>query len=176
MEHKVVYPIVRTPGGMMSKPFTNPFFEADMSKLFDMSKFDMSKFDMSKMTADMRMPSFDMEGIFTQQRRNMEALTALTQTAMESWQSLFRRQADTARQMMEEQAQTAQAIMACPSPEEKVIKQAEASKAAMDKCLANMRDISETISKCNGQAMETVTLRMNEGLDELRGIIKNRAA
>ncbi len=66
--------------------------------------------------------------------------------------------------------------MACPSTEEKVIKQAEASKAAMEKCIANVRDIAETISKCNGQAIETVSLRMNEGLDELRGIIKNRAA
>jgi phasin family protein len=171
MEQKIVYPIVRTPGGMMSKPFTNPFFEADMSKLFDMSKFDMSK-----MGADMRMPHFDIEALFNQQRRNVEAFTALAQAATESFQSLWRRQADACRQMVEEQAQTAQAIMACPSAEEKVIKQAEASKAALEKCLANMRDIAETISKCNGQAIETVNLRLNEGLDELRGIIKNRAA
>ena len=57
------------------------------------------------------------------------------------------------------------------------MKQAEASKAAIDKCLANVRDIAETVAKCNTQALDTVSNRMNEGLDELRGIIKtNRAA
>lgn len=152
---------------MMSKPFTNPFFEADMSKLFDMSKI----------TGDMRMPQFNFEAATSVHRKNIEACTALNQAAFESLQALWRRQADVARQMMEETMQTMQAIASCPSPEEKVIKQAEASKATMDKCLANVRDITETIAKCNAQALDTVSTRMNEGMDELRGIIKtDRAA
>lgn len=151
----------------MSKPFTNPFFEADMSKMFDMSK----------MTGDMRMPQFNMEAIASLNRKNIEACTALNQATFESFQALWRRQADMARQMMEETAQTLQAIMSTPSPEEKVMRHAEAGKATMDKCLANVRDVTETIAKCNAQAVETVSNRMNEGLDELRGIIKtDRAA
>lgn len=150
----------------MSKPFTNPFFEADMSKFFDMSK----------MTGEFRMPQFDMEAAMTLQRKNIEAWTALNQAMFESFQALCRRQADMARQSMEEMSQTMNAIVSCPSPEEKVIKQAEASKAALDKCLANVRDIAETLAKCNTHAMETVSTRMNEGMDELRGIIKNNRA
>jgi len=151
----------------MSKPFTNPFFEADISKLFDFSKITGGEF---------RMPQFNMEAAATLQRKNMEAYTALNQAMFESFQALCRRQADVARQMMEETTQTVQAIVASPSPEEKVMKQAEASKMAMEKCLANMRDIAETISKCNTQALETVSTRMNEGMDELRGIIKTGRA
>lgn len=151
----------------MSKPFTNPFFEADMSKFFDMSKI----------ASDFRFPQIDMEAAFSLQRKNIEAYTALNQAAFESFQAFYRRQADWARQMIEETSQTAQAVMSCPSPEEKVMKQAEAGKAAMEKCLANVRDLTETIAKCNSQALETVSTRMNEGMDELRGIIKiNRAA
>ena len=151
----------------MSKPFANPFFEADMSKLFDISK----------MSSDLRMPQFDMEAATAVQRRNIEAYTALGQAAFDSFQSLWRRQADVMRQMMEETSQTMQSMAGCATPEEKVIKQVEASKAAMDKCLANVRDVAETVAKCNNQALETVSNRMNEGLDELRGIIKtNRAA
>ena len=79
--------------------------------------------------------------------------------------------------MIEETAQTVQSLSSCATPEEKVIKQAEAGKAAMDKCIANVRDVAETFSKCNTQALDTVCNRMNEGLDELRCIIKtNRAA
>lgn len=150
----------------MSKPFTNPFFEADMTKLFDMSKI----------TGEMRMPQFDIEAAMTLQRRNMEAYTAVSQAVLETFQALWRRQADLGRQAFEEATQTVNAIVSCPTPEEKVIKQAEASKIAMDKCLANVRDISETISKCNNQALETVSTRMNEGLNELRGIIKSSRA
>ena len=150
----------------MSKPFANPFFEADMSKLFDFSK----------MGSDMRMPQIDMEAMMAQQRKNMEAFTALNQAFFESFQALWRRQADMSRQMMEEAGQTMQAIVACPSPEEKVIKQAEASKAALEKCMANVRDIAETLSKCNTQALDTVNTRMNESLDELRGLIKHDRA
>jgi phasin family protein len=154
----------------MSKPFANPFFEADMTKLFPMT-------NMSKMAGDFRMPQWDMEALLTVQRRNMEAYTTLCQAVFESWQSLCRRQADIAKQTMEETAQSVGAVASCPSPEEKVIKQAEVSKMAMEKCLANVRDIAETFAKCNNQALETVSTRMNEGLDELRGIIKtNRAA
>jgi phasin family protein len=151
----------------MSKPYANPFFEADMSKLFPMSK----------MTGDFRMPQWDFEAMTTAHRRNVEAWTALSQAYYESWQSLWRRQADVCRQVVEETAQCVSAVASCPSPEEKVLKQAEVSKLAMEKCLANVRDITETLAKCNTQALETVSTRMNEGMDELRGIIKtDRAA
>ncbi len=151
----------------MSKPFTNPFFEADMSKLFDFSKI----------SGDMKMPQFDMEAFTALQRKNMETYTALNQSIMETVQGIWQRQGEMARQMMEETTQSFQAVMSCPTPQEKLAKQAEASKATMEKCLANMRDIAETVSKCNTQAIETVSTRMNEGMNELRGIIStNKAA
>ena len=34
------------------------------------------------------------------------------------------------------------------------------------------RDVAETLSKCNSQAMEVVTNRLSEGLEELRGMMK----
>ena len=165
----------------MSKPFTNPFFEADM---FDVSKMiggaDMSKmFDMSKMMGDYKMPSMpqmpmlDMEGIVALQRKNMESFAAVSQASYESILALWRRQADSYRQVIEEMTQTMQTIMSCPTPEAKAIKQAEVSKAAMDKYLANLRDASETLAKCNSQAMETVGARVNESLSEMCGMVKN---
>lgn len=149
----------------MSKPFTNPFFEADMTKLFDVSKF----------TGEFPMPQFNTEAFLTAQRKNIEACTALSQAVSESFQSLWRRQGEAVRQMMEEASQTVNAIMSCPTPEDKVIRQAEAGKVAVEKCLANVRDIAETVAKCNNQALETVNTRMSEGLDELRCIVKSRS-
>ncbi len=195
----------------MSKPFTNPFFEADMSKMFDMSKmmggadmakmFDVSKMidmwkpvnwadmskpinwadmykpadwtDMSKMMGDYKMPLFDIEAFSALQRKNMEAFTAMSQASYESMTALWRRQTDSYRQAIEEMMQVVQGIMACPTPEAKAIKQAEVSKAAMDKYIANLRDASETLAKCNTQAMETVGARLNDSLNEVYGMVKN---
>jgi len=154
----------------MSKPFTNPFFEADISKLFDASK----------MSGEWRMPSWptwNAEAWATAQRKNIEAYTAMNQAAWEGMQSLMRRQTEWFRQSWDEASQTVSAITTSPTPEEKIIKQAEASKAAFDKCLANARDIAETMAKVNNQAMETVRSRASESLEEWREIIKtNRAA
>jgi phasin family protein len=91
-------------------------------------------------------------------------------------QAIAHRQAELARQTWEDTSNLVNAIMSSPTPEEKVIRQAEASKAAMEKCMANAREIGETVAKCNYQAMETVSNRLNEGLEELRGIIKNGKA
>ncbi|MGB9152374.1 MAG: phasin family protein [Alphaproteobacteria bacterium] len=150
----------------MSKPFTNPFLETDMSKLFDMSKI----------SGNFNMPQLNMDAATNLHRKNIEACTALNQAALESFQALWRRQADVARQMMEETAQAMQAIVSCPSPEEKMIKHAEASKATMDKCLANVRDVTETVAKCNVHALETVSTHINESMNELRGTMKGASA
>ncbi|MDX2027361.1 MAG: phasin family protein [Alphaproteobacteria bacterium] len=147
----------------MSRPASNPFLESDFGKLMDMSKI-MGEF---------KIPSFNMEAVFAAARRNIEVAAAVNQAAFETAQLIARRQAEWMRQGFEESASLMNAVIATPSPEEKVIRQAEASKAAMEKCMANMRDIAETISRCQTQTMETVSNRMAESVEELRGIIRN---
>jgi hypothetical protein len=161
----------------MSKPSANPFFEADFSKMMDMTKMmDMSKMmDVSKMMGDMKMQAPNMEAIMSVQRRNIEAFSALGQAAFESMQALGRRQAEMVRETMQETANMMNSVMSSPSAEDKVIRQAEVSKAVVDKCIASARDISETLSKSNTQAMETVSNRLSESIEELRGIIKTTA-
>ena len=150
----------------MSKPFSNPFFEADMSKLCDMSK-------MSEM---FRMPPMDMGSLYEIQRRNVETCTIVTQAAYDHMQSLWHRQSEGWRQMMEECSRSMSSLSSAGSPEEKVMRSAEVSKAALEKCLASLRDIAETMARCNTQTMETVSSRVNKGMDEWQGILKNNRA
>ncbi len=159
----------------MSKPASNPFFEADFSKLADFSEMmDMS--NMSKMMGEFKMPFYDAEALMSAYRRNLETVAAVNQAAFETFQTVMRRQADLVRQGIEEATGIVNSVMSSPTPEEKVMRQAEASKAAMDKCLAGARDIAETVSQCQTRNFETVSNRLNEGLEELRGIMKNNKA
>ncbi len=151
----------------MSKNCANPFFESDLSKYFDFSKWGV----------EARLPEVDLEVLAAFQKKNIEAYTALTQAAFESMQAMWRRQSDLFRQMMEETAETLQTVAACSSTEEKLVKHAEVSKAALDKYIASARDVAETFSKCNTQTLDTVSARVTEGMNEFRNVVKiNRAA
>jgi phasin family protein len=150
----------------MSRPAANGFFEADFSKYMDMSK----------MMGEFKMPSMNMEAVMTSHRKNLEACAAVAQAACETMQALARRQGEWMRQCSEECTSMMNAIMAAETPEEKVIRHAEISKAAMDKCMANCREIAETVARTNCQAMEAVSNRMSEGLDEFRDLVRNGKA
>ena len=69
---------------------TNPF------NLFaiDFSKFDLSKLDVTKMLGDVKIPVFDMEAIIAAQRKNIEALNAASQVAVQDMQALAQQQAE----------------------------------------------------------------------------------
>jgi phasin family protein len=145
----------------MSKPAANPFFEVDFSKFADMSK----------MASEFKMPS--MEPMMAMQRRNLEAMSAVNQAAYENMQTLARRQMDMMRQGMEDMMGMMSGMMAAPSsPQEKVMRQAEASKMAVEKCIANAKDVAETLNKSNAQAMEIVANRLSESMEEIRGMMQ----
>ena len=148
----------------MSKPAANSFFETDFSKYMDVSK----------MMGEFKMPSVNMEAIMACHRKNMEAFAAVNQATFETIQALTRKQAEWMRQGMEEASSVVNAIMSADTPEEKVLRHAEASKAAVDKCIANAREVAETVARSNNQAMETVSTRMSEGLNEFRDIISSQ--
>jgi phasin family protein len=147
----------------MSKPAANSFFETDFSKFADMSK----------MMGEFKMPNMNVEAMMACQRKNMETFAAVNQATFETVQSLMRRQAEWFRQGIEEASALVNAVMTADTPEEKMIKQAEGSKACVEKCLANAREVAETVARSNAQAMETVSNRLSEGLDEFRDIVRS---
>lgn len=147
---------------MMPQSPTNPFFETNFSKFADFSKT----------LGDFKVPTFSYEAFSATIRKNLETVASINQATFESMQSLTRQQAEVVRQGVEEATALMHYIMSCPSPEEKVVKQAEASKVAIDKCISNAREIADTISKCNSKALETVSHRMDESIEELRGMMK----
>jgi len=146
----------------MSKSATNPVIEANFKKLADTSK----------VLSEFKMPGFDMNALMEIQRKNVEAITAINQTVFESLQSLAQRQVELMQQGIQEAAKLMNTAMSAPTLQEKVGCHAEASKGVVEKCMANARDAAETLAKCNSQTMETVSHRMTDGLEELRGLMK----
>lgn len=175
----------------MSNTPSNPFFDADFSKFMDLSKFmdvskmmDMSKMmdfsnmpnmmDMSKMMDGCKMPNIDVDAMMATQRKNLEAIASANQKAFESMQSFMQRQAELARQSFEATSSLVQAVIAAPTPEEKVAKQVEATKQTIEGCVSSLKELSEILSQSHLQTVQAVSNRVCESMDEMQGLMKNK--
>jgi phasin family protein len=146
---------------MADNPF-NPF-----------ANVDFSKFDVSKMMGDLKIPGFDMQAAMESQRKNIEALTAANQAAVQGLQAVAQRQAEILSQAMSEVSAVAQQLASAGSnPQEMTAKQAELARKAFEQALANMRELAEMVSKSNTEAFSIINKRVTESLQELKGLVK----
>jgi phasin family protein len=127
----------------------NPFFDVDMTKVM----------------ADMRMPALDVESVVATQRKNIEAFTQANQLAVEGFQAIARRQVEIAKQAFEEFQSALRELTQPGSPEH-----------ALEKGVANAREIAEIVTKANSEAMAVLNKRVSETLDEVRDFAKKRTA
>ncbi|MBY6265919.1 phasin family protein [Azospirillum sp. 412522] len=144
----------------MAKISGNPFLE----------------FDPSKLMGDLKVPGVDVESIIASQRRNIEAVTAANQLAFEGFQAIVRRQAEVLRTVAEDVNRAVGELSAAGTPEEKAAKQADLVKAAFEKSLSNIRELSEMIAKSNTEAAEILTKRVSDSLDEVKAAIAKTKA
>jgi phasin family protein len=130
--------------------------------------------DVSKMMADMKVPGVDMDALMQSQRKNIEALTAANKLAFEGMQAVATRQTEILRQTMDELSKMMQEMMAAGTPEDRMAKQADLTKAAFEKSLANMKEIAEMIAKSNSEAADVITQRVSATLEEIKGMAQQK--
>ncbi len=133
-------------------------------------------FDFRRVMGEWRLPNIDLEAMAQAQRRNIEALTEANQVALESTQTWVRRNLELARQSMEElQAMLSEMTKPDGSMEDRLARQAEFSRKAIEKGLDNFRHLAELVTKANADAMNVIAKRVSEGLDEVRDLAKKAA-
>ncbi|MDQ5908883.1 MAG: hypothetical protein QG599_976 [Pseudomonadota bacterium] len=147
-----------------TNPF-NPFANVDFSK------FDMSKFDITKMMGDVKIPGFDVQAIMDAQRKNIEALNAANQTAVQGMQAVAQRQAEILTQAMNEISAIAQQLSTVGNPQEMSTKQAELARKGFEQALGNARELAEMVSKSNTEAFAIINKRVTESLQELKSLV-----
>ena len=105
------------------------------------------------------------------QRRNIEAFTAASLAALEGLQSLAKRQAEMVRQSVDESNKAMKEMFAAGSPEEKAARQAELTKAAFERAVANTRELTQLVARSQNEAIDVLNKRVAESLDEVKGFI-----
>src|ERR1700722_4576364 len=106
--------------------------------------------------------------MFASQRKNVEAILRANQLAFDGVQAVWLRQLDFIREAAEEFT-THVGDLAPPSRplNEKFAKEADYSKRAFEKNLANAHELTEIATKATSDATNIINQRFCEGLDEV---------
>ncbi len=95
----------------------------------------MSKYNYA--FTDMFKNSLDFNQLFSTQRRNIEALSAVNQAVVETAQELSRRQAEVVRDNVENVLKASKDIMTSGTPESNISKHADLAKEIFETTLSN---------------------------------------
>jgi phasin family protein len=129
--------------------------------------------DFRRVMGEWKIPNFDLDAVAQTQRRNIEALTQANQLALEGTQAFIRRNMELAKQGMEElQSMMSELTKPNGSMEDRMARQADFSKKAIEKGMANFRDLTDMMTKANTEAMNVLTKRVTESLEEVRDYTK----
>lgn len=129
--------------------------------------------DFSRMFSQLPMPGMpDVEALMAAHRRNMEVLSAANRVALEGAQVVARRHMEIMQQSMSELTESMRALSTPEPPQAKAAKQAELLKAAYERAVNNMRELSDLIQRANGEAVGLLNKRFVEAVDEAKGFIE----
>ena len=130
-------------------------------------------FDFTKLMADFKVPAVDVDKIVAAQKKNIETLASANKLATEAMQSLFERQTAVVRENVEELTAAMQELLAVGEPKDKVARQAELTRESIERAVTNLKELNESVAKTNGAVFEILNKRFVEGLDEVKGLVKN---
>ena len=125
-------------------------------------------FDVTKIFADFRYRPFDVEAVWTAQRRNIEALSQANQAAVEGVNALARRQMEMTRETFEGFSALMRDLVQPGSAEDRIAKNTDYVKQMLEKGAAHGREIATIAAKAGAEASEILQKRASEGLDEIR--------
>ncbi len=132
----------------------------------------MSDFgDFTKMFAELKFPAMpDMDAFVAASRRNIETLTAANKVALEGAQAVARRHMEIVQQSMSEIGEAVRSMAANETPQAKAARQAEMLKAAYERSVANIKEISDMIQHSNEEALQLLHRRFTEAMDEVKAL------
>ena len=123
--------------------------------------------DVSELLKQFQIPGVDVGKLLEGQRENIKALQEANQTALKGWQNLMTRQTELLREAFETwQASISDTAKAPPA--ELAQKQIERGQKAVEKALANMRELAEMAIKSKSEAADIIRKRFEAGLKEIQ--------
>ena len=126
----------------------------------------------SKIIQEYKIPGVDSTAILESSRKNVEALVAANRQAVEGLQAIVNRQGEMLRETANEAASALKQLSSGDNPSEMMSKQMELIKPALERVLANARELAEIIQQSNTDTLEIVKKRFEESLAEFKSVVQ----
>jgi phasin family protein len=128
--------------------------------------------DINQLMEQFKIPGVDVSAIMESRRKDIEALVAANRQAYEGMQKLGQRQAEMLRDAMAEWQSTTMQMMSGQNlgagAGSGAGMQAELGKRALERALANMRELAVMATTSQTQAWNMISKRFQDSLEELR--------
>ena len=116
----------------------------------------------------------NIDALMQVQRRNAEVCTQAGQQTFQDMQALTQRHFEMMRESWEDATRLFAGMFTPASPREKIASQTEIARSAMEKAVANGKELVEMATSCQRHATEMMALRMTEAFDEFRSVYTRR--
>ena len=127
--------------------------------------------DVTQLMAQFQLPGVDMNAIVEGRRKDIEALTEANRIAFEGMQKLAQKQVEILQKSMQE-AHAVMQGMTPGQPSANAGRQGELIQKAFQDALANMRELAEMAGKSQQQALEVVSRRVQENIEEAKKLLQ----
>lgn len=124
--------------------------------------------DFATLFGNARIPAVDAEAILAAQKKNVAALVEMNKIALAGYQDIFKRQAALVEAAVAEARDRIEAIQGQPLTVEQAQANLDATRAAVEKALANARELAELAQKTNTSAFDVVNARFEEAVAEFK--------
>jgi phasin family protein len=131
-------------------------------------EFPFATADFTKVWGEFKVPSFDVDAFLAAQRKNFEAVNVANRIAVEGIQVVAKRQAELIQESVDALQTASKELMAITEVNDRAAKQAELTKTAFEKSLANAKELSDLVSKSTADSFDVVSKRVVEGFDEVK--------
>lgn len=122
---------------------------------------------------DYKLPGIEIDAVVRSQRKNAEALANVSRAALENVQAVAKRQAEILQETMNQIAKSLGTLARAGSPSEVAAKQTELAKEAFEIAFGNLRELTEMIRKGQQEAIDKISDRISESLDEIKQMTLN---
>jgi hypothetical protein len=134
--------------------FTNPFGNLD------------------ELLKQFKVPGVDVNAIIESRRKDMDALIAANQATAASVQQIAQKQTEILTQALQAAQESAQKLAKGVGGAIDPMKQAELTRKAYEKALADMKEVGEMAQKAQTTAMSSITARAQQSAQELTKLMQ----
>ena len=134
--------------------FTNPFGNLD------------------ELLKQFKVPGVDVNAIIESRRKDMDALIAANQATAAAMQKVAMKQTEILTQALQAAQESAQALAKGVSGAIDPMKQADLTRKAYEKALADMKEVGEIAQKAQTTAMSGITARAQQSVQEMTKLMQ----